>query len=84
MLDAMNDAITSSRSLEITTAVKDAMIEDQAVKAGEYIAMIDGKLISTNDNELLIYIFRILKYICFVNIIIINFIILFLKNQNNK
>ena len=26
------------------------MIEDQAVKAGEYIAMIDGKLISTNDN----------------------------------
>ena len=50
MLDAMNDAITSSRSLEITTAVKDAMIEDQAVKAGEYIAMIDGKLISTNDN----------------------------------
>ena len=50
MLDTMNNAIASSRSLEITTAVKDAMIENQAVKAGEYIAMIDGRLISTNNN----------------------------------
>ena len=52
MLDGMNNGITSSQSLEITTAVKEVTIDNQTVKTGEYIAMVDNKLIATSSNLL--------------------------------
>jgi DAK2 domain fusion protein YloV len=50
IVDGMNDAVNSSRSLEITTAMKKTTIDQQDVKAGEYIAMIDGQLVATHHN----------------------------------
>tara|TARA_Y100001970_G_scaffold282186_1_gene394504 strand:- start:2716 stop:4323 length:1608 start_codon:yes stop_codon:yes gene_type:complete len=56
MLDGMNNSIVSAHSLEITTAVKDVTIDNQDIKAGQYIAMLDNKLITTSDKLLQIII----------------------------
>lgn len=41
-LAAMEEALTSVKSIEVTQAVRDACIDGLAVKTGEYLAILDG------------------------------------------
>jgi len=41
-LAAMEEALTSVKSIEVTQAVRDASIDGLAVKTGEYLAILDG------------------------------------------
>lgn len=45
--DAMERAARSTRTLEVTCAVRDATVDGVAVRAGEHLALVDGRLVGT-------------------------------------
>lgn len=49
---AMTRAISTVRTIEITTAVRDATVDDTAVKIGQTIGLLDDKLIAAGDDQL--------------------------------
>lgn len=50
-MSAMNKAISAVTTAEITTAVRDATINDVVVRSGQTIGLLDGKLIESGDNS---------------------------------
>ena len=49
---AMRVAMAGSHAIEITTAIRDADVDGQRVGRGEYLALLDGKLVAHADTEL--------------------------------
>ena len=49
---SMGQAITGAHSVEITTAVRDAEVDGQHVVKGEHLALLDGKLVAHDADEL--------------------------------
>ena len=49
--DAFSEAISSSKSAQITYAVRDTVVDDIEIKEGEYLVIVDGK-IKASDKEL--------------------------------
>jgi len=47
---AMQKAATNVTTAEITTAVRDATVNDVVVRAGQSIGLLDGKLVESGDN----------------------------------
>lgn len=52
VIAAMGDAISGAHSVEITTAVRDADVDGQRVVKGEHLALLDGKLVAHDSDEL--------------------------------
>ena len=50
VVDAMNDAATAIRTLEVTNATRDVEIDGLSVRAGQYIGLIDDKLAAAGDD----------------------------------
>ncbi|MDQ5851407.1 MAG: hypothetical protein M3380_04905, partial [Chloroflexota bacterium] len=50
-VQAMADAIAHVRTIEITTAVRDALVHDTRVRAGQTIGLLDDKLIAAGDDQ---------------------------------
>ena len=48
----MRDAAERAHAIEITTAVRDANVDGERVGMGQHLALLDGKLIAHNDDEL--------------------------------
>jgi uncharacterized protein len=48
---AMTKALGNVRTLEITTAVRDALVDDKEVRSGQTIGLIDGKLVEAGDDR---------------------------------
>ncbi len=48
---AMTKAIGKVRTLEITTAVRDAVVDDTEVRSGQTIGLLDDKLIAAGDDQ---------------------------------
>lgn len=48
---AMTSAIGSVRTLEITTAVRDAIVDDKEVRSGQTIGLLDGTLVEAGDDR---------------------------------
>lgn len=51
-LEAMTEALESVRTLEITTAVRDAQVDGTTVRAGQTIALLDDHLIEAGDERM--------------------------------
>ena len=49
--EAMDSALKSVRTLEITTAVRDATVDDKDVRAGQTIGLLDGTLVEAGDDH---------------------------------
>jgi uncharacterized protein len=49
--EAMTSAIGSVRTLEITTAVRDAQVDGKDVRSGQTIGLLDGTLVEAGDNR---------------------------------
>ncbi len=47
----MTKAIATVRTLEITTAVRDAVVDDTEVHTGQTIGLLDDKLIAAGDDQ---------------------------------
>ncbi|MFN8377310.1 MAG: DAK2 domain-containing protein [Anaerolineae bacterium] len=50
VVEAMSTAATAVRTLEITNATRDVDIDDLSVKAGQYIGLIDDKMVVAGDD----------------------------------
>ncbi len=50
-VEAMTNALTSVRTLEITTAVRDATVDGTAVRAGQTIGLLDDQLVEAGDDR---------------------------------
>ncbi len=50
LFEAMQEAAESSRTFEVTVASRDADIDDVAVKSGDAIGLVDGKLVVRADD----------------------------------
>lgn len=48
---AMTNALRKVRTIEITTAVRDATVDDTEVRAGQTIGLLDDKLIAAGDDQ---------------------------------
>lgn len=48
---AMDGALGKVRTLEITTAVRDATVDDKEVRAGQTIGLLDGTLVEAGDDH---------------------------------
>jgi len=48
---AMDGALKNVRTLEITTAVRDATVDDKDVRAGQTIGLLDGTLVEAGDDH---------------------------------
>ncbi len=48
---AMTKALGNVRTLEITTAVRDATVDDKAVRSGQTIGLLDGTLVEAGDDR---------------------------------
>lgn len=48
--DAMNDAASAIRTLEVTNATRDVEIDGLSVRAGQYIGLLDDKLAAAGDD----------------------------------
>lgn len=49
--EAMTRALTNVRTFEITTAVRDAIVDDKPVRAGQTIGLLDDQLIEAGDDR---------------------------------
>jgi hypothetical protein len=49
--DTMRDAMSDVRTFEITTAVRDAMVDDTPVRQGQTIGLLDDKLVEAGDDR---------------------------------
>jgi dihydroxyacetone kinase-like predicted kinase len=50
-VQAMTNALSNVRTIEITTAVRDATVDDTAVQAGQTIGLLDDKLVAAGDDQ---------------------------------
>jgi dihydroxyacetone kinase-like predicted kinase len=50
-VQAMTNALRTVRTIEITTAVRDATVDDTEVQAGQTIGLLDDKLIAAGDDQ---------------------------------
>ncbi len=50
-VNAMTRALQNVRTLEITTAVRDATVDDKEVRAGQTIGLLDGTLVEAGDDR---------------------------------
>lgn len=50
-VSAMTSALQGVRTLEITTAVRDATVDDKAVRMGQTIGLLDGTLVEAGDDR---------------------------------
>ncbi len=48
---AMTTALQNVRTLEITTAVRDALVDDKEVRTGQTIGLLDGTLVEAGDDR---------------------------------
>jgi dihydroxyacetone kinase-like predicted kinase len=48
---AMSKALRDIRTLEITTAVRDAIVDDKEVRSGQTIGLLDGTLVEAGDDR---------------------------------
>lgn len=48
---AMTNALKNVRTLEITTAVRDATVDDKEVRSGQTIGLLDGTLVEAGDDR---------------------------------
>lgn len=48
---AMTNALKNVRTLEITTAVRDALVDDKEVRSGQTIGLLDGTLVEAGDER---------------------------------
>jgi DAK2 domain fusion protein YloV len=48
---AMTKALSNVRTIEITTAVRDASVDDRQVRAGQTIGLLDGTLVEAGDER---------------------------------
>ncbi|MBM4434779.1 MAG: hypothetical protein FJ028_06725, partial [Chloroflexi bacterium] len=51
VIEGMREAFAAAHSIEVTRATRDATIDDVAVRSGEAIALLDGKLVAHGDDE---------------------------------
>ena len=49
-VEAMSEALTQIRSIEITHAVRDTSIEDKEIKEGQILGIVDGKIKAVGDD----------------------------------
>lgn len=49
-LAAMHEAVAAAVSIEVTRAVRDATIDSIAIGRGEYMCLVDGKLVAANES----------------------------------
>ena len=49
--DTMRDAMSNVRTFEITTAVRDAIVDDTPVREGQTIGLLDDKLVEAGDDR---------------------------------
>ena len=50
-IQAMTDALRTVRTIEVTTAVRDANVDDTEVRAGQTIGLLDDKLVAAGDDQ---------------------------------
>ena len=50
IVDAMSEAATAIRTLEVTNATRDVEIDGLVVRAGQYIGLLDDKLVAASDS----------------------------------
>jgi len=48
----MRDAASQAHAIEITSAVRDSNVDGQRIRKGEHLALLDGKLIAHDGDEL--------------------------------
>jgi DAK2 domain fusion protein YloV len=51
-IGTMREAAERAHAIEITTAIRDALVDGQRVVKGEHLALLDGKLVAHADDEL--------------------------------